>query len=100
MTYPNGDVVTYSYGTTGSLNDTISRLDALVENGQTLESYQYLGLSTVVVREQPQVGMELTYLQQSGDSSTNTDGGDQYVGLDRFGRVIDQNWIRSGCRSD
>jgi hypothetical protein len=24
---------------------------------------------------------------------SNGDGGDQYTGLDRFGRVVDQRWI-------
>ncbi len=26
---------------------------------------------------------------------SNTLGGDQYIGLDRFGRVVDQNWVNS-----
>jgi RHS repeat-associated protein len=40
----------------------------------------------------PEDGINLTYIQQTGETQTNGDGGDQYVGLDRFGRVIDQNW--------
>ena len=39
----------------------------------------------------PQPGIELTYVKLSGES--NGDGGDQYTGLDRFGRVVDQRWI-------
>ncbi|MGN6366760.1 MAG: RHS repeat-associated core domain-containing protein [Phycisphaerae bacterium] len=95
MIYPSGETINYSYGSNGSLNDTISRLDSLSENiangTQTLESYQYLGAATVVVRAQPQAGIELTYVKQSGES--NGDAGDEYTGLDRFGRVVDQRWI-------
>jgi len=40
----------------------------------------------------PESGVNLTYIQQTGDTHYISDGGDQYVGLDRFGRVIDQNW--------
>jgi hypothetical protein len=36
--------------------------------------------------------VDLTYLQQAGDMGTG-DGGDQYRGLDRFGRVVDQRWL-------
>ena len=68
-------------------------LASLSEGAQTLEAYQYLGVGTVVVRSQPESGIELTYVQQEGDAAANTDGGDIYTGLDRFGRVIDQNWI-------
>ncbi len=51
--------------------------------------------TTVVERDHPQTGVNLTYIEQSGDSYAITDGGDQYTGLDRFGRVIDQNWVNS-----
>ena len=34
--------------------------------------------------------MKLTYIKQAGEP--NGDAGDQYTGLDRFGRVIDQRW--------
>src|SRR5438552_3250960 len=57
----------------------------------TLESYSYLGLGTVVIRSHPQPGVDLTYVKQTGES--NGDAGDQYIGLDRFGRVVDQRWI-------
>lgn len=35
----------------------------------------------------------LTYIKQSGES--NGDAGDQYTGLDRFYRVVDQRWIKT-----
>jgi len=34
--------------------------------------------------------MKLTYIKQTGEP--NGDAGDQYTGLDRFGRVVDQRW--------
>jgi RHS repeat-associated protein len=43
--------------------------------------------------------MKLTYLQQSGSPPVGG-GGDQYTGLDRFGRVIDQRWIKESSGAD
>jgi RHS repeat-associated protein len=41
----------------------------------------------------PSVQVGLSYLRQG--SEPNGDGGDQYVGLDRFGRVEAQRWLQS-----
>ena len=46
-------------------------------------------------REYPEANVNLTYIQQSGQANTLTDGGDIYTGLDRFGRVIDLTWWQS-----
>ena len=43
--------------------------------------------------------MILTYIQQSGSPPVG-DGGDQYTGLDRFGRVIDQRWMKESSGGD
>jgi RHS repeat-associated protein len=43
--------------------------------------------------------MKLTYIQQSGSPPVG-DGGDQYTGLDRFGRIIDQRWIKASSGAD
>ena len=32
----------------------------------------------------------------SADSTSSAYAGDQYTGLDRFGRVVDQRWIKTG----
>ena len=97
MTYPSGLVLSYNYGSTGSLNDVISRLDSMSEpsgnSTVTLESYKYLGLSTVVERDHPQDGYNLTYIKQAGEA--NGPAGDPYNGLDQFGRVVDQRWINT-----
>ena len=95
MTYPNGRVLDYLYNT--GLDANISRVSAIADDnngtpGTTLEGYSYLGLDTIVARNRPQSGVNLTYIRQGADPLANTDGGDQYTGLDRFGRVIDRNW--------
>jgi hypothetical protein len=97
LTYPSvpGDstarVLTYTYN--AGLDSNISRLSALTDGAATLESYRYLGLGTAVQRDHPESGVNQTYLTQSGGTG---DGGDKYVGLDRFGRVVDQNWYPTG----
>ena len=98
MTYPSGYVLTANYSS--GLNSSISRLSSLSDTSGTVESYDYLGLGTVVRRAHSQPGVDLTYIKQSGES--NGDAGDQYPGLDRFGRVVDQRWIKtsSGTATD
>ncbi|HWE97544.1 MAG TPA: RHS repeat-associated core domain-containing protein [Tepidisphaeraceae bacterium] len=98
-TYPNGRVVDDVYNS--GLDAAISRVSALADDasgspGTLLETYQYLGLATIVDRGHPEPGVDLSYIQQAGDPNANADGGDQYTGLDRFGRVIDQNWVNTG----
>jgi hypothetical protein len=100
ITYPNGGVLQYVYAT--GLDTAISRLSELIDafNGSpgiTVEAYSYLGLSTMVRREMPEPEIELTYLKQSGEG--NGEAGDQYAGLDRFGRIVDQRWKDSGSSS-
>ena len=91
MTYPNGRAVNYLYSS--PLDQAISRVSAIADDGAsiTLEGYSYLGLGNVVERLHQQTGVNLTYV----GPATGSDGGDQYAGLDRFGRVIDQNWSRT-----
>ena len=93
MTYPSVYVVTYNYSI--GLNGSISRLSSLSDSTGTLESYDYLGLGTVVRRSHPQPDVDLTFLGTGPGS-----GGDQYVGLDSFGRVIDQNWKKGSTSTD
>src|SRR5262249_25978909 len=45
-------------------------------------------------RAHPQPGVDLTYI------GTPADAGDQYAGLDRFGRVVDQWWKTSSATTD
>jgi RHS repeat-associated protein len=87
MTYPNGRVLNYNYNS--GVDDRISRLSSISDSSATLEAYTYLGLNTVVTRSHPQTGINQTYLIPGG----NTDGGDPYTGLDRFGRVVEDRWV-------
>jgi RHS repeat-associated protein len=96
ITYPSGYVLTYNYGSTGSINNAISRLDSISDSTGTLESYEYLGMGTVVERDHPQNGVDLTYISPTGATG---DAGDKYVGLDRFGNVVDQNWYSTSTFS-
>jgi RHS repeat-associated protein len=94
MTYPSGYALSDTYGT--GLDTTVSRLTSITDSGNTLESFKYLGLGTVVERDHPQPTVNLTYISQTGGTG---DAGDQYVGLDRFGRVVDQNWYNTTTSS-
>jgi RHS repeat-associated protein len=94
MTYPNGRILNFNYNT--GLDNTISRLSSISDTSATLESYKYLGLDTVVERDHPQTNVNLTYISQTGGTG---DAGDQYTGLDRFGRVVDQNWYNTSTSS-
>jgi RHS repeat-associated protein len=96
ITYPNGRVLTYNYSS--GLNDSLSRLSSISDSGTTLENYEYLGYGTVVKRGHPQPGVDLTYIKLSGES--NADAGDQYIGLDRFGRIADNRWRTSSTELD
>jgi RHS repeat-associated protein len=87
ITYPNGKVLNYNYNS--GVDDSVSRLSSLSDTSGTLESYGYLGMDTLVKRAHPlpTSGLDLTYI------GTGTgDAGDQYTGLDRFGRVVEQKW--------
>ena len=89
--YPNGREIDYNYNGT-DLDDAISRLSSIsnANDATVLEGYQYLGLGTVIERDHPETGINLTYLYITGDPGQ---AGDQYSGLDRFGRVVDQQWV-------
>src|SRR5713226_1736390 len=94
MTYPNGRVLNFNYNT--GVDTTISRLSSISDSSATLESYKYLGLHTVVERDHPQTNVNLTYISQTGGTG---DAGDQYTGLDRFGRVVEVNWYNTSTSS-
>jgi RHS repeat-associated protein len=94
ITYPNGRVINDNYGT--GTDNTISRLTSISDSSATLEAYTYLGLDTVVQRSHPQNGVNQTYITPGG----NGDGGDQYTGLDRFGRVVEQRWVNTNTNAN
>jgi len=94
ITYPSVTtprIVDYIYN--GGVDDHIGRVSSLYDqySSTTLEAYAYLGLNTVVQRSHPQSGVNQSYVISGG----NPDGGDQYTGLDRFGRIVEQRWAKT-----
>jgi len=94
LTYPNGRVIAYSYGSSGGMDDKLNRVAAIVDvdgNLTQLAAYNYLGMGSVVVVDytQPQVKLDLW---------GGTPG--SYTGLDRFGRIIDHRWINYATSTD
>src|SRR5438093_431642 len=63
---------------------------------QSRHSSNIVGFSlcqTVKVSYSSEPGVDLTFIKQTGEA--DGDAGDQYTGLDRFGRVYDQRWIKT-----
>jgi RHS repeat-associated protein len=86
LIYPNSRVITSSYGTSGGMNDYLSRVDTIQDTTSgtnNLSSYAYLGSSMVVriTYPQPSVWLDLW----GGTSGT-------FDGLDLFSRIVDQRW--------
>jgi hypothetical protein len=86
FTYPNGRVITLSYGTSGGMNDYLNRIDTIQDttSGTTnLASYVYMGIGMVVqvIYSEPGVQLDLW----GGASGV-------FSGLDLFNRIIDQRW--------
>jgi hypothetical protein len=98
LTYPNGRVLGYTYAS--GIDTAISRLSSITDGATTLESYSELGLDTIVKRAHPQSTYDQTFIKYTTDS--NGDADDKYIGLDRFGRVVDQRWMvsSSGTTND
>ena len=90
--YPNGREVNYDYGTTGAIDDIMSRLASIKDDdGSTvLASYKYLGGGTIVTEDYEVPDVRLDY--------TGTDN--SYSGFDRFARVVDQLWRDYGSNPD
>ena len=88
-TYPNGRQIGISYGVTNGTDDWLSRIntlnDSVIAGGYA--NYAYLGATTIVSAGYAEPGIELSYVGSGGG-----DAGDQYVGLDQFGRIIDRKW--------
>jgi RHS repeat-associated protein len=91
--YPSGRLVHVTYGTTGGLDDAISRLAAIKDDnggvpGDTLASYQYNGAANMVVEDYEGPHLRLDrYNDYDGNPASGT-----YEGFDRFGRMARQVW--------
>jgi hypothetical protein len=96
MTYGDGYQLNYDYAP--PVDDGLSRISGMSDTTGSLTSYSYLGLGAIVQELRPQNGTALSYIKQPGES--DGDAGDQYNGLDRFGRVVDQRWINTSTSAD
>ena len=95
LEYPNGRQLNFDYGTSGGMGDLLSRISAIDDGDTALATYTYLGLSTIVQSNYAQPSIEMTFIAQG--SEPVGDAGDQYVGLDRFGRTVDNRWINGSA---
>jgi len=93
IVYPtNTRQLDYDYGTTNGMDDVLSRIVAIKESTYTRVAYTRLGLNQVVKVSYPEPAADMTFIKQTGEP--DGDAGDQYTGLDRFGRVEDIRWIK------
>jgi YD repeat-containing protein len=101
LTYPDGRVLTYDYGSTDSMADALSRIESIVDDDVSsthLVDYSYLGLSKFVETDYTEPDMEYTLVGTAGGNDPDT--GDIYRGLDRFGRIKDSDWYDYGSAAD
>ncbi|MEO8493493.1 MAG: RHS repeat-associated core domain-containing protein [Planctomycetota bacterium] len=101
LTYPNGRVITYDYGSANSIPDAASRIASIVDDdgGAThLADYSYLGLGSFVEVDYTEPEIKWTLIGTAGGNDPDT--GDIYRGFDRFGRVKDNYWYDYGSSID
>ncbi|MES2659495.1 MAG: RHS repeat-associated core domain-containing protein [Verrucomicrobiota bacterium] len=97
--YPDGRKIELGYGEIGSIDDLLSRVatvtDVTTSSPWEVATYSYMGADTSVISAYAEPEVELTYIKQG--SEPDGPAGDPYAGLDRFGRIIDHRWIKSGA---
>ncbi|WP_437191561.1 glycosyltransferase [Planctomicrobium sp. SH527] len=99
MVYPNDRTLAFDYGAADEINDSASRIAAIVDDDTThLVEYEYLGQGSFVVAGNPQPDLQWTLASLTGTDDPDT--GDIYAGLDRFGRIKDCRWYNTGTSSD
>jgi len=93
VTYPNGRVVEYLYGSANSMDDHLNRVSAEKVTGeaQNLVEYRYVGQNWQVRLAYPEPDIMCDYRKQVGQP--DGDAGDPYNGYDRFGRTVDIHWM-------
>jgi RHS repeat-associated protein len=95
LTYPGAESWDYNYGSSGTLNDVISRVNHIVESTNPFgiagndAIYSYIGLGMVSDVDLGIPDVQLDY--QVKHNGARTAG--EYAGFDRFGRVIRQPWV-------
>jgi RHS repeat-associated protein len=92
LLYPDGRLVTMSYGA-GGIDDALSRVVSLIDSdGTHLVDYVRIGADTFVQAASPQ--------PQIAWSLINGTGADPYTGLDQFNRVVDNRWYNTATNAD
>lgn len=94
ITYPAGRVVYYDYGSSGSFGDRQTRVTAIRDGSSSadiLASYEHTGSSRLAETEYPE-----PEIHQHADR----DGNGEYDLWDRFGRVLDVAWRKTGGAGD
>ena len=81
------------YGTSGGMNDSASRIEAIKDSGTSLGEYSYLGLSSVVKVDY--MTPSIRYQLYDPSLASNI-----YTGLDRFGRVVNSRWYNHSSSTD
>jgi YD repeat-containing protein len=101
LTYPDGRVITYGYGSSDSMPDVLSRVASIIDSdgGSThLADYSYLGLRTFVEVDYTEPDVKYTLVGTAGGNDPDT--GDIYRGFDRFGRIKDSYWYNYNSATD
>jgi len=101
ITYPNGRVITYDYGSANSIPDAVSRIGSIVDDDMSsthLADYSYLGFGTFIETDYIEPEIKWTMVGTAGGNDPDT--GDIYRGFDRFGRNKDNYWYDYGSSTD
>ncbi|WP_146561198.1 RHS repeat domain-containing protein [Posidoniimonas corsicana] len=85
VTYPDGTVLAIGYGS--GVNNELSRVEKLTWDSTDVVSYDYLGMNQVVIQKYPEPSTDVEYTLDHGTANA-------YAGLDRFGRVVDLQWLQ------
>ncbi|MDR1496909.1 MAG: hypothetical protein LBS59_00635 [Puniceicoccales bacterium] len=89
-TYPNYRTIEAVFDSVA--DEILGRPGSLFDSatGGVIATNSYLGKDDAVRVLYNEPNVQLTYLKQAGESTG--DAGDQYNGLDRFGRIVDNRW--------
>jgi len=100
ITYPNGRVITYDYGSANFIPDAASRIGSIVDDVPSthLSDYSYLGLGTFIEVDYTEPDIKWSMVGTAGGNDPDT--GDIYRGFDRFGSNKDNYWYDYGSSTD
>lgn len=85
MTLPSGNVIDYTYSSSSSNDDAVSRLTELKDGAVSLVKYDYLGLGTVV---------GTTYDEPDVFCKRYAVSNNAYSNLDRYNRIVKDTWTK------